>query len=136
MAKSVIACLLLCTLTVMAQGVFVNPFIITIPFDDGPKNFIVDTGGGASVFDRHSFSRYRVEGHDTAYSLTGHTSLELISVEFDLAHIHIRQKVFRADLGIVSKRAGVRIDGVIGQDVLSHFNGVTFDYRKHGVFFH
>jgi len=120
---------------VTLAGKMKNAFIITIPFKDGDKRFLLDTGAGISVFDSQSFKTYRVESHEDVMSVGGKATLDVFCVEFTLGHKHIRQQVFRSDLSDISKTIGMKIDGVLGQDILSHFESVTFDYRRRVMIF-
>lgn len=47
------------------------------------------------------------------------------------ANLWFRQPVFVMNLDAVSKRLGVRVDGLLGQDLLRGFQTVTIDYKNH-----
>ena len=109
-----------------------NIFVITLLVDGKNRNFVVDTGCSISIFSRDVFKDALVL--DTRESLTLLSSKvreEVIQVDLTIAGKRISEKGFRTDLSGISKALGTTIDGVIGQDVLSHFTSVTLNYKTH-----
>lgn len=113
-----------------------NLFLIVLIVQDRPRNFIVDTGSGITILDRTSFVDLPVLGDPVlANTLSGESRLDIVRAEFSVGDEHIQQEVFRSDMSGMSRSIGIKIDGVLGQDILSHFSSVTFDYKSRHVIF-
>lgn len=109
-----------------------NIFVITLQMNGKDRHFVVDTGCSISVLDRDAFKDSLVL--DTSESVTLFSSRvhpEMIQVYLTMAGKRISEKVFRTDLSGVTEALGIAIDGVIGQDVLSHFTTVTLNFKTH-----
>ena len=110
-------------------------FVIDIQFKDGIRHFVVDTGTSTSVFSKDAFADCKAIKQTTVTALEGNAHADLIYVDLEIGGTHIGQRVFRADLNNLSRASGMKIDGLLGQDILSHFKTVLFDYRlKHVIF--
>jgi hypothetical protein len=99
--------------------------------NDKPAVFLLDTGANNSVVD------YRAAGLDNlkldALRSTGNAGAEgaciVREVKLSLEHRSwLNRRVCIMDLSDVSRRMGARIDGFIGQDVLSEFSAVRIGY--------
>lgn len=109
-----------------------NIFVITLQVDGKDRHFIVDTGCSVSIFSTRAFSNAMLVGvHETDTLLTSQTHMDMVLVDLDIADKHITEKVFRSDLSGVSEALATHIDGLIGQDILSHFARVTLNFKTH-----
>ena len=108
-----------------------NIFLLTLTVNDRPLRFIVDTGAEATVVNRDSFARYvQVGRDDRVTTLSGDSALEPIYLELTFGNRKVSHRAFKTNLDIVNRSAGTRIDGIIGQDFLSMFSSVSFDYKR------
>ena len=114
-----------------AVGKKANIFVITLQVDGKDRNFIVDTGCSVSIVSPHIFTNALPVGRESDTLLSSKTHMDMILVELDIAGKHITERVFRADLSGVSEALATPIDGLIGQDVLSHFTSVTLNFKTH-----
>lgn len=109
-----------------------NIFVITLQVNGKDRHFVVDTGCSISVLGRDAFRDSLVL--DTSESVTLFSSRvhpEMIHVDLTIAGKRISENVFRTDLSGINEALGIAIDGVIGQDILSHFTTVTLNFKTH-----
>ena len=97
-----------------------------------PAVFLLDTGSNVSFVDYHAaqaihFKPDKVRRLGMSGCLVAHEKLELGSNELP------DQRMCVADLSDVSKSAGTRIDGMIGQDILRTFSALRIDYKAQTV---
>lgn len=117
-------------------GKFANVFVITVDTKGKARHLIVDTGAASSVFSRDTYGAgVNVIRHDKISSVSGDADMQEIFVDMTIGEKRIQTRAFMADLTNVSRAAGMTIDGILGQDVLSTFSRVTFDYKHKTIIF-
>jgi aspartyl protease len=98
------------------------------------RNFIIDTAAYPSVIDRDIAQKLSLSGHLEELDAVDRTvsSLAVTLPEIEVGPVHatnVRSLV--QDLSEVSQRAGIRIDGLVGLDVLAHSSFVIdYDAKK------
>jgi hypothetical protein len=109
-----------------------NIFVITLQVEGKERHFIIDTGCSISIFSPDVFKNaLPLDSRETVTLLSSKAHQEVILVDLTIAGKRIREKAFRTDLSDVSEALATHIDGLIGQDVLSHFTSVTLNFKTH-----
>jgi predicted aspartyl protease len=105
------------------------------------RHFLLDTGAGLTVLspDTAGWSPVEVKmvrSKRLAVGIDGSThSMGSTTAELELGQTMIVTPVAVADLSPLSKALNMKLDGILGQDVLSQFSRVTIDYKnKHLIF--
>lgn len=106
--------------------------------DSVPKrNFIIDTGAYPTVIDRDLAQRLSLTGHqeqiDTVDRTLSGAGVTISDIEVGPIHATKVRGIVQ-DLSDVSKRAGVRIDALVGLNVLAH-SSFRIDYGKKIIVF-
>ncbi len=101
------------------------------------RNLVIDTGAYPSVIDRDLAQKLSLSGHLEELDAVDRTvsSLAVTLPEIEVGPVHatnVRSLV--QDLSEVSKRAGIRIDALVGLDVIAH-SSFTIDYEAKKVTF-
>jgi predicted aspartyl protease len=105
------------------------------------RHFLLDTGSGVTVLSvdaagwspadlRKDVLRRTAVGIDGASHAMGKSTATL-----EIAHKLIVTPVGVTDLRSLSKALNVKLDGILGQDVLSQFGSLTVDYKNHQLIF-
>ena len=98
------------------------------------RNLIIDTGSYPSVIDRDIAQKLALSGHPEELDAVDRTvsSLAVTLPEIEVGPVHatnVRSLV--QDLSEVSKRAGIRIDALVGLDVIAHSSFlIDYDAKK------
>ncbi len=100
-------------------------------------NFLIDTGAVPSVLNRRTAEKLRLKGGaDKNFSVLNQmVQVErMILPQLRLGSLHAEAlPVVVMDLSAIEQRIGVRIDAIVGLDVLSRVN-FMIDYRKKKIF--
>ena len=100
------------------------------------RHFLLDTGAGLSVLSPDTAGWSPVDvmkaiSSRSAVGLDGSThSMGSATATLELGKTLIVTPVAVADLGPLSKALKIKLDGILGQDVLSQFSLVTIDNRN------
>ncbi len=100
------------------------------------RHFLLDTGAGLTVLSPGtagwSPAEVKVVGFKRqAVGIDGSThSMGSTTAELELGQTTIVTPVAVADLSPLSKALNMKLDGILGQDVLSQFSRVTIDYKN------
>jgi hypothetical protein len=101
-------------------------------------NLVIDTGTSPSMIDKSIADKLNLNGIQRGLSLFN-KDLESETVmlpDLELGPLHrVKLPVMVADFSKIGKRLGIRVDGVIGLDVLGATN-FTIDYQKNRILFH
>lgn len=101
-------------------------------------NFLVDTGADPTVLDRQAAEKLQLQGFAAGQvtNIEGVARGEsAILPELQLGPVHVSNlKVLVADLSFLEKSLGIRIDGMVGIDVLGKL-AVTIDYKTREMSF-
>jgi len=87
----------------------------------GKRNFVIDTGAYPSIIDRGVARKMKLSGHAEEVDAVNQTVLRMAVLvpSFDVGPIHAGNvRALVDDLSHLSERTGVRIDGLLGLDVL------------------
>jgi predicted aspartyl protease len=103
----------------------------------GKRNLVIDTGAYPSIIDRSVAQKMRLSGHaeevDAVNQTVRRTAVIVPSV--DLGPIHATAvRALVDDLSPLSQQVGVRIDALIGLDVLG-YGSFRIDYAAKHIFF-
>jgi len=97
-----------------------------------PAALLLDTGANNSVVDYQAagFGALKLEALRSTGGAGGRGSLRRPRSEVSLEHrSRLNSRVCVMDLSDASRRMGTRIDGFVGQDVLSEFASLRIDYK-------
>lgn len=98
-----------------------------------PANFIVDTGADQTIVSPEMMGMNQVDLMSAKFASRGPgLSAEAIVEEAEVkltSDRRMRLSVMVVKLENVSKVYGVKVDGIIGQDLLSRYDKVAIDYR-------
>ena len=108
---------------------------VVVALNGVASTFVLDSGAGATVLHRTSLAKFGLADGDRMRSSTGVgaggaigidtyavTSLSISGRQVPLAAIRVAD--LTAVVGALKAAAGVEVDGVIGQDVLTRWDGV------------
>jgi predicted aspartyl protease len=101
------------------------------------RNFVIDTGAYPSIIDRDLAKKLHVSGHAEELDAVDRTLTRpaVVVPWVDVGPIHVTAvRTLVDDLSAASERFGVRIDALIGLDVLSH-SSFRIDYGTKQIFF-
>jgi len=101
------------------------------------RNFVIDTGAYPSVIDRDVAQKLSLSGHLEELDAVDRTvsSLAVTLPEIEVGPVHATNvPSLVQDLSEVSKRAGIRIDALVGLDVIAH-SSFTIDYETKKITF-
>ncbi|MEP0265370.1 aspartyl protease family protein [Dokdonia sp.] len=112
---------------------------VTVPGEEETLQFVFDTGASTAVLDKSIATRLGIEA-DTKQYATGasgsqeyeiaiHRTLEIADIRFDKLNLVL------VDLQELSNRSGVRIDGIIGYDVIKEYI-TQFDFAAQKIHLH
>jgi predicted aspartyl protease len=101
------------------------------------RNLVIDTGAYPSVLDRDVAQKLSLSGHKEELDAIDRTvsSLAVTLPEIEVGPVHatnVRSLV--QDLSDVSQRAGIRIDALVGLEVLAH-SSFVIDYEAKKITF-
>jgi hypothetical protein len=142
--SGVAACLLVFTSLAMVQpqelkaklaGKRSNIFVIGVGVGGKTRHFIVDTGAAVTVIAADVAKGTTVIKQDGLVSISGNANGAEVFEEFVVGAARIKSHVLVADLDAISTAAETHIDGILGQDIMSQFQSVTFDYKAKVVTF-
>ena len=101
-------------------------------------NFVIDTGTNPSMIDKSISEKLNLKGIQRGLSLLNKDlaseTVMLPNLELGLLH-RANLPVMVADFSKIGKGLGVRVDGIIGLDVLGA-TSFTIDYQKNRILFH
>jgi hypothetical protein len=102
---------------------------VTIMVNDAPKMFVIDTGSmasmvtpGASGLSKKEMTKLRKV---RVYGVAGMQDAAVVSVKLSLGDKTFHADVIVSDLPIILPGC----DGVLGNNVLSHFQKIELDYK-------
>jgi hypothetical protein len=101
------------------------------------RNLVIDTGAYPSIIDRGLAKKLHLSGPDERLDAVDHTLTRpaVVVPSVDVGPIHVAGlHSLVDDLSAVSERFGVRIDALIGLDVLDH-SSFHIDYGARRIFF-
>lgn len=101
------------------------------------RNFVIDTGAYPTVIDREVARKLNLYGHQEELDAVDRTvsSMAVRVPDIEVGPIHATQlRSLVEDLSDVSRRAGVRIDALVGLDVLAR-SSFRIDYDNKRIFF-
>ena len=112
--------------------------LLEAEINDKPRMLILDTGAQSTIVDVSalgSVQRFDLEhAHVNGNTAGSHGETEASTVDLKLGEKKWSDRVVGVmNLSEVSKRFGVPIDGLLGQDVLQEFSAIRIDYKKHVV---
>lgn len=97
---------------------------------EGPFRFLLDTGASRSIVSRRLLGPHPVEvARTTMVTPSGHSTRPVSHVALGLGHRAATPVAATVVTDAELKRSGGHIDGIIGQDVLSHLV-YTIDYTR------
>lgn len=135
--------LLLFPLQVSAQRrVVIVPFrsvdsfiLVEARIDGRPITLLVDTGANKTILNAKSLGRALLSVNkpvNLGAGIAGNALL--LRVDLELApQILFSQPVAVMNLEELWKSFRIRYDGLLGQDILSQFRSVRFDYKRHVI---
>jgi len=104
---------------------------VTIMLNDAPKMFVIDTGSmtsmvtpGASGLSKKEITKLRKV---RVYGVAGMQDIAVASVKLGLGDKTFHADVIVSDLPIILPGC----DGVLGNNILSHFQKIELDYKAH-----
>jgi len=103
----------------------------------GKRNLVIDTGAYPSIIDRALVKKLHLSGHAEELDAVDRTVTRpaVVVPSVDVGPIHVTAvRTLVDDLSAASERFGVRIDALIGLDVLSH-SSFRIDYETKQIFF-
>ena len=103
----------------------------------GKRNLVIDTGAYPSIIDRSIAKKMKLSGPAENVDAVNQTlsRAAVVVPSIDVGPIHSTSvRTLVDDLSPISEELGVRIDALIGIDVLSH-SSFRIDYVSKGVFF-
>ncbi|HST09727.1 MAG TPA: retropepsin-like aspartic protease [Terriglobales bacterium] len=101
------------------------------------RNFVIDTGAYPTVIDRDVAEKLSLSGHREELDTVDRTvsGMAVAIPQIDVGPIHATQvRSLVQDLSDVSRRAGLRIDALVGLDVLAH-SSFRIDYAAKKIVF-
>jgi Aspartyl protease len=101
------------------------------------RNLVIDTGAYPSIIDRDVAKKLHLSGHNQALDAVDHSLIRTAVVvpALEVGPIHVTGlRSLVDDLSAVSQKFGVRIDALIGLDVLNH-SSFRVDYATRKMFF-
>jgi Aspartyl protease len=101
-------------------------------------NLVIDTGTNPSMIDKSIADKLNLKGIQRGLSLFNKdlASETVMLPDLELGHWHrANLQVMVADFSKIGKGLGVRVDGVLGLDVLGA-TSFTIDYQKSRILFH
>jgi hypothetical protein len=122
----------------LAKHLIILPVYVN---DQGPFNFILDTGAGHSMLSKYATRRLKLKTsllkRKKGLGVGGIVTLESTVIDsLKLGDITFKNyKVFVLDQSNISQKVRKRIYGIIGYDILSNFE-IIINYTKKEVIFH
>jgi len=113
-----------------------SSIVVDVTVSGKTRHFLLDTGAGLSVLslDTAGWSPVdlkKVGSNRSAVGLDGAThSMGSTTATLELGQTMIVTAAAVADLNPLSKVLNIKLDGILGQDVLSQFSRVTIDYKN------
>jgi Aspartyl protease len=101
-------------------------------------NLVIDTGTNPSMIDKSISDKLSLKGSQRGLSLFNKdlASETVMLPDLELGPLHrVNLAVMVADFSKIGKELGIRVDGVIGLDVLGA-SSFTLDYQKNRILFH
>ena len=101
------------------------------------RNLVIDTGAYPSIIDTGVARKLHISGHSEELDAVNHKLSRPVVVvpSVDVGPIHAPAvRAMTADLSAASQAFGIRIDALIGLDVLQH-SSFRIDYRAKRIFF-
>ena len=118
----------------------------TVPFHKGPdhrilvsvlvdgkaRQFILDTGAKDTILSENAVPAGERAGLRLQEQIVGFRGMAIIrAAELRLGkHVWVSQPVHVTDLTEVSKSLGVRVEGILGMDVLSQFKSIQIRFNS------
>jgi len=112
--------------------------VVTIDVNGSPRNFVVDTGAQITLVTPSVLGKplaaYRAASNGTSTGSGIGGSAAVIYGKADIAFGGLDLKnfdvvVIPGSMDKLSKATGIRIDGLLAQDILARFGRVIFDYK-------
>lgn len=122
----------------LAKHLIILPVYVN---DQGPFNFILDTGAGHSMLSKYATRRLKLKTsllkRKKGLGVGGIVTLESTVIDsLKLGDITFKNyKVLVLDQSNISQKVRKRIYGIIGYDILSNFE-IIINYTKKEVIFH
>jgi hypothetical protein len=107
----------------MLVSVAVNGRAATMLVDTGAASTFVSAGLVGVHATQIARARFRSEGGMEVHGIRREAGLTLGTA-------HFRTTIIASNLETLSQRYGIRVDGVLGQDVLRRFRRVTIDVER------
>jgi predicted aspartyl protease len=113
-----------------------SSIVVDVTVGGKTRHFLLDTGAGLSVLSPDTAGWSPVDvmkavSSRSAVGLDGSThSMGGTTATLELGKTLIVTPVAVADLNPLSKALSIKLDGILGQDVLSQFSRVTIDYKN------
>jgi hypothetical protein len=110
--------------------------VANVEVGEKARHFLLDTGAGLTVLSPDTAGWSPVEvmravASRSAVGIDGSThSMGSTRATLELGKTLMVTPVAVADLNPLSKALNIKLDGILGQDVLSQFSRVTIDYKN------
>jgi predicted aspartyl protease len=118
-----------------------SSLVVEVSVQGKTRHFLLDTGAGLSVLSPDTAGWSPVDvikavSSRSAVGLDGAThSMGSTTATLELGQTMIVTPAAVADLNALSKALNIKLDGILGQDVLSQFSLVTIDYKNKQLIF-
>jgi predicted aspartyl protease len=110
--------------------------VVDVAIGGKTRHFLLDTGAGLTVLSPDTAGWSPVDllksvSNRLAVGIDGTThSMGSTTAALEFAQTTVVTPAAVADLAGLSKALHIKLDGILGQDVLSHFSRVTIDYKN------
>lgn len=113
-----------------------SSIVVDVTVGGQTRHFLLDTGAGVSVLSPDTagwspFDIKKVRANRLAVGLDGTThAMGSTTATLEFGQSMVVTPAAVADLSPLSKALNIKLDGILGQDVLSQFSRVTIDYKN------
>jgi predicted aspartyl protease len=110
--------------------------IVDVTIGGNTRHFLLDTGAGLTVLSPDTAGWSPIEvvkgvSNRSAVGIDGTThSMGRMTATLELGQTMVVTPAAVTDLAGLSKALHIKLDGILGQDVLSQFSRVTIDYKN------
>ena len=106
--------------------------LVSVLVDGKARQFILDTGAKDTILSENAVPVGERAGLRLQEQIVGFRGMALIrAAELRLGkHVWVNQPVHVTDLTEVSKSLGVRVEGILGMDVLSQFKSIQIRFSS------